>query len=787
VTTWLDSQRGPAATMAELYTQRFGWTLVKLRPRTKIPALASWSDGGIATPEQARTQLSPQDNIGILHEPSGTATFDVDHLEYTRLVLAEFGLDYDELMQSGLRIRTREGRDKILCKVPETLLAQGAKPKIKLTWPDQGNARDEAGNLIQVTVFELRSGRNQDMLPPSIHPDTGHPIEWVRPIEEVHEIPEAPEALVTLWANWDAFRPQFEAACPWAEPPAPKSARRVHIPPGDETLPRSDSIIDRYNGAVSCEELLERAGYKRKGKRWLAPGSRTKIPGVVVLENRVYSHHASDLLNDGYAHDAFDLLTLLECGGSPRDALRTAAELLEIPWGESAPSYGVDVSALMANLKNRRQQATAGIVRKTVQEPYQFPHELLEVPGMLGEVAGYINSSSLFPQPILALGASIAFCGALMGRKVATDTDLRTNAYVIGVADSGSGKEHARKALKRLAVAAHAEKVIGAEKLASDQGLFGLLSQHPSCVVLMDEFGRSLRTLGNDRAPAHLQQLMTMLLELTGAADSYIMEKRRAEHALPDRPPLLVQNPNLCIYATTVPGRLYQGLTPDEIVDGFLPRWLVMESDTPDPVMTRTRSQHPPVALVEAVNHWSERTPETDLSNLANPTLRPQVIGTDPKASLLLDDHVAIWSGRKREARGTGLDALWARAYEHALRLALIRAAGRGSDSITEPDIGWACSLTEFLLSRTASQVTANVAANEYEALVQDVTRFLESEGEVTLSQLTRKFRKLKQRSRDEILGSLLDAEQISVEHGPKDGSGRPGQKIVWRGKEGNN
>lgn len=442
-------------------------------------------------------------------------------------------------------------------------------------------------------------------------------------------------------------------------------------------------------------------------------------------------------------------------------------------------TLGANVSALLTQAPEQRSATPM----PAPQGPYVFPDHLLEVPGLVGDVAHYINASSLFPQPVLALGAALTFCGALFGRKVASDTDLRTNIYVIGVGDSGSGKEHARKALKKLAVAAGAEKIIGAEKLASDQGLFGLLSQNPSCVVLMDEFGRALRTLGNDRAPAHLQQLMTMLLELTGAADSYIMEKRRAEHADPDRRPMLIQNPNLCIYATTVPGRLFQGLTPDEIVDGFLPRWLILESDTPDPVLSRSRSQGLPLDLVETVSAWAERTPEMDTSNLANPVLRPQVLGTDAGADTVLDRHITAWAARKREARGTGLDALWARGYEHALRLCLIRAAGRGGASINEADATWACELTEFLLSRTATQATANVAANEYEAQTQKVAAFLEAKGEVTLSTLTRKFRWLKQRARDEILGSLMDAQQVAIAASQTEG--RSSRKIVWIGKEG--
>lgn len=400
-------------------------------------------------------------------------------------------------------------------------------------------------------------------------------------------------------------------------------------------------------------------------------------------------------------------------------------------------------------------------------KPYLFPRHLLAVPGLVGAVADYINASALYPQPILALAASLAFCGAIFGRKFATASDLRTNIYIIGVADSSSGKEHARKAIKRLAVAADAVAFVGAEKIASDQGLFALLSEQPSCLCLLDEFGRTLRVLNNDRAPAHLAQLVTTLLELTGSADSYIMEKRRAEHGA-EHQPRVIDNPNLCLYATTVPGRLYQGLTPDEIIDGFLPRWLVFETDTPDPEMSTTLVKAPPKVLVERVSELVKLPYTIDIETKS---ISPRVVTLDPGAEALFAEHYATWRMRKQQARGTGLDALWGRAYEHAFRLALI--VGAGADGVITADIAqWACELVEFLLTRTAEQALANVATNDHESAVQKVQAFILARGQTTMRDLSRAFRWLKQKERDGIIGTLLDAQLIEME--TVNGNNRP-------------
>lgn len=410
-----------------------------------------------------------------------------------------------------------------------------------------------------------------------------------------------------------------------------------------------------------------------------------------------------------------------------------------------------------------------------VAEAYQFPVALLQVPGLVGAVAEYITQSALFPQPVLALAASLSFCGAIMGRKVRTDTDLRTNIYTIAVADSGSGKEHARKAIKKLAQAADAEIHIGGEKLASDQGLFALLDQHPSPVVLMDEFGRSLRVMTNDRAPPHLVQLLTTIMELTGCADSYIMEKRRAEHGSKVQPRRVIQ-PNLCLYATTVPGRLYQGLTPDEVTDGFLPRWLVFESDCPDPEFQEQRITTISRALAEHINGWVQR-PAVEVGPGGNLDFQVPIIEMTPAATALLSARREQWNQNKRHARGKGLDALWARAAEHALRMALIRGAG-DQGLIDEASLMWASDLTDHLLARMSTQALANLATNDHESTVHKVQAFLRKERVVTLSAFTIRFQWLKKQERDNLLSMLLDAGQIAIQ---KTGNaGRPKTEIFW-------
>ena len=774
------------------YIEQHRFALTPLRKNSKIPTLVDWQRRAATSIDEWNAMYLPEihGGIGLVHSLARTGACDVDHLESMRLIFAEYGWDYNALFAAFPRTIGNPERDKIFFRLPVGFDPgqNGLGGKVVLRWPDPTGECDAGGNPRMITVFELRGGENQDVLPPSIHPETGNAYQWVdgQAPWDYDEIPTLPadHPLLLIWAQWDIFKDQLERISPLADRNARVvCGREYQIQPVQVAgISGSGSdVIGQFNRSVSVADMLERNGYKRKGKRWLAPHSSTRIPGVIALEGgKVFSHHGSDVLCNGHAHDAFSLLTSLEHGGSIDAAVSAAAQELGIPMGHAVPA--VDFSALIAN-GNRKRDLKKRATQQKPEDPYVFPAHLLDVPGMVGEMADYINRSALFPQPVLALASSLSFCGAMMGRKVHTRSDLRTNIYTMGVADSGSGKEHARKAIKRIAVEANAAEYVGAEKLASDQGLFTLLADAPSCLALLDEFGRTLRVLGNERAPAHLQQLLTSLLELTGSADSYIIEKRRAEHSA-GNPPRVIQNPNLCIYATTVPGRLYQNLTPDEVIDGFLPRWLIFESDTPDPEMSTSVQSAVPGSLIDAVAQWAARstapTREGNLIDVASvAVVEPALVPTEMDADTVLDEHAKRWRARKQASRGTGMDALWARAYEHALRLSLIRASG-DSERISRSDALWACELVEFLLSRTASQAAENIASNDHESDVQKMQRFISERGETTLRDISRKFRGLKQKERDGIIGGLLDAELVETKI--TKGNNRPSVIIRWTG-----
>lgn len=257
--------------------------------------------------------LTDQHSIGVNHALSGTACIDVDDLELTRRVFEFVGIDLDELCASTTTYRGRPERRKLLFRTPDpTAKWRGAN---KLTVNGK-------------TVFELRGAppgkQVQDVLPPTVHPDTGRPYAFDTRMRPAAELPLLPEQLELIWRDWKEWEPILrqvlgDPAAPPAPPPAPPRAAAAH-----------GSVIEKFNAGRSCANVLERNGYTRMGGRWLRPDSETGAPGVVQLPgggDYIFSHSAGPL-DDRRPHDAFDVMRILEHAGDVRAAVKAAADEL---------------------------------------------------------------------------------------------------------------------------------------------------------------------------------------------------------------------------------------------------------------------------------------------------------------------------------------------------------------------------------------------------------------------------------------------------------------------------
>jgi len=301
------------------YIEKYGLALVQIPPGRKAPMHPGWNQPGgyvmDAGGARQRWVELPDHGIGAVLAPSGLCSLDVDTPDRALPALGELGIDLGALRKSAPTIQGDPSRFRTMFRAPPGV-ALGRKA---LAWPARQTGEKP------LTLFELRAGDIQDVLPPTVHPHTGKPYIWLTPPN--NEFPLLPQPLLELWQHWESYRKQLEAMCPWAK----RGFNPEAAPRGAGAKP---DVIAAFNRAHAVEDLLEAHGFAPRGKRWVSPTSSSGLAGVVMLDGRVYSHHGSDPLADGHAHDAFDLLRILDHGGDMKAAVKTAAE--ELGMGSTA-------------------------------------------------------------------------------------------------------------------------------------------------------------------------------------------------------------------------------------------------------------------------------------------------------------------------------------------------------------------------------------------------------------------------------------------------------------------
>lgn len=166
---------------------RHGWSLVPIPANTKGPRTPGWNLRENALKSQG--DLPPGYGIGLAHAYSGTMALDIDNWTMTTLLLAEHGIDLQALYNA-----------------PDAVVINSGKPGHgKLLYAMPFGAALPSKKILHsgVTAYELRcatvSGLTvQDVLPPSIHPETRQPYQWGG-LGHWTRMPVIPQPLLDLW------------------------------------------------------------------------------------------------------------------------------------------------------------------------------------------------------------------------------------------------------------------------------------------------------------------------------------------------------------------------------------------------------------------------------------------------------------------------------------------------------------------------------------------------------------------------------------------------------------
>jgi hypothetical protein len=413
--------------------------------------------------------------------------------------------------------------------------------------------------------------------------------------------------------------------------------------------------------------------------------------------------------------------------------------------------------------------------RMVMPDEVPFPDELLKAPGVIGEFMQWMLSCAQKPQPVLALAASMSLVATALSQKVKSQTGLRTNLYLVSVAETSAGKEHGRKCIKVAMEEAGLSSLVGGEELASGQGLLGRVAQHPVTVFQPDEFGLLLKSINTRGAGAHLQSIVTNLMKLFTSAGTVYHGTEYADQK--NRPRLDIPYPCVNVHATTTPEPLFDAFSGADIASGNLNRLLILFAPSGKWPLRFTEISAPAVQLVDWLK--AARMLMQSATGCGMTPENPIKVPMTQEAENLFAELYEWQQDTEQSLKEkNGLQHLWGRVWEHASKVALVVACAKHTDPqelltlaeqgqlvVTGKDAEWAISFVKFLLNRMEYEVASRVADNEFAGIKQKVLSTLLKAGPKGLTHREiekncRAFR-IEPFRQDAIIESLVRSEHV--------------------------
>ena len=211
------------------------------------------------------------------------------------------------------------------------------------------------------------------------------------------------------------------------------------------------SPIDFFNQQNLITEVLKQHGYRfcysrNDTEKWIAPNSASGTPGVIVKNGKAFSHHGSDVLNDGYWHDSFCVMRLLE-GLSEDEAVIKAAKTTYVQDGRTVDQYNKECFS-SDQKKDRERQNNEDDETPLVSLPRIDDKAFY---GLLGKFVEVGSSNSEAPRVSIAANVIVLF-STLIGRCVyqwVGDTKIHCRPFYLLVGKSGKARKGTAEALPR--------------------------------------------------------------------------------------------------------------------------------------------------------------------------------------------------------------------------------------------------------------------------------------------------------------------------------------------------
>lgn len=258
-----------------------GWKLCGIDKGRKAPTYPNWNENPIEG-----EALDGLDGAGLLHALSGTCALDIDDMEAARPWLMERGVDVDALMSAPTAVMISSGRHN------------RAKLLYRMERPLRTLKPTGAGCELRCATADGKSV--QDVLPPTIHPDTKRPYAWKYGDDLVaawDALPPIPSSLLNAWRQLLAENPadRRETTSPRIDASVERirkaiyhhiQANDIDVTDHDEWLKVGMRLHEQTGGAREGLEIWDEWSQTDKSTR---KNGQPRYPGIDELELRYRS------------------------------------------------------------------------------------------------------------------------------------------------------------------------------------------------------------------------------------------------------------------------------------------------------------------------------------------------------------------------------------------------------------------------------------------------------------------------------------------------------------------
>lgn len=402
--------------------------------------------------------------------------------------------------------------------------------------------------------------------------------------------------------------------------------------------------------------------------------------------------------------------------------------------------------------------------------------------GILRDIFNYYNATSGNEQKGFAVQTALALCSVVCSRTFKTEADNFTSLFFLNIAKSGTGKEHTKNLIEKILLASGASYLIGGDGYTSQGGLFTGLLLSPRHITIIDEFGRYLEAANNKNNTSH-KEVNTKLMEVFGRCNSIIRPQTYSTMTLKednrgvfkDR---FIYNPAITLIGLSTPSTFFNNITSTAVFDGFLNRFLISISDTPQEIRKHKANLEVPEIIID----WVKRILSRCDNKKTAPNEQPKqiVINFSSEALQKQEDFQIELLDKRKALEKILLDEMLNRSNEIAMRISLITALARDADTniITGNDMQFSIDYVRSCLDKTIDELKINVSGSDYERQKKEILkalRELSPEG-VTYSKMfkTPPFSKYSRKVLKEVITDLVESELLLETLEDNKGKGRP-------------